>query len=66
MSNTTNHAFIVYKIKVSWPQFFFGASFGLSFAASLPDLKAAQDWIVQNGKSKVNYTILEVYRNTNR
>jgi len=41
----------------------FGATFGLSFAASLPDRKAAEDWIVQDGKKRINYTVLEVFRN---
>jgi hypothetical protein len=63
MNQITNHAFIVYKIRWIWPQSLVGASWGLSFAASLPDRKAAEEWIMQDGKKKVNYTILEVFRN---
>ncbi len=63
MNQTTNHAFLVYKVKGIWPQSIFGATFGLTFAASLPDRKAAEDWIIHDGKKKINYTVLEVFRN---
>jgi hypothetical protein len=66
MSQLTNHAFIVYKVKGIWRSSIFGATFGLSFAASLPDRKAAEEWIVRDGKTKINYTILKVFRNESK
>ena len=62
MNQATNHAFMVYKVKASWPQSIFGATFGLSFAASLSDKKSAEEWIVGEGKKGVNYIILEAFR----
>ena len=60
MTQTTNYAFIVYKIKGNLP--LWTATFGFSFAASLPDRESAEQWIVNEGKKGVNYTILQVFR----
>ncbi|MEO6612543.1 MAG: hypothetical protein ABIT05_05610 [Chitinophagaceae bacterium] len=63
MAQITNHAFIVYKVKPIWYSFFGFAKLGLTFAASLPDRKSAEDWLVSEAKTGVNYTIMEVFRN---
>jgi hypothetical protein len=60
MTQTTKYAFIIYEIKGNNP--LWTAPFALSFVASLPDIEAAEQWIVNEGKNEVNYTILRVFR----
>jgi hypothetical protein len=62
--NGTEHSYKVYKMVKSGYSIFFGSSFYAPlFVISFKDKNEAVKWIIENGKRKIDYTIVEVFRN---